>query len=122
MKTDMDINYKRDINTENNNQNNFGNKPTKENEFISSNNIYSNQIQNSNLSQSNYPYNNIPQNHANIAYNPINNTPISGNYPENNLKRNSTPQISQAMPPPTKNEPKLKKKITDKIKIFDKSK
>ena len=122
MKTDMDINYKRDINTENNNQNNFGNKPTKENEFISSNNIYSNQIQNSNLSQSNYPYNNIPQNHANIAYNPINNTPISGNYPENNLKRNSTPQISQAMPPPTKNEPKLSKKITDKIKIFDKSK
>ena len=122
MKTDMDFNYKGDINSENKTQNNSGNTPTKENEFISSNNIYSNSIKNSNQSQSNYPYNNIPRNPPNITYNQNNNPAISGKYPDNNFKRNSTPQISQVMTPPTKNETKPSKKINEMLKIFDKSK
>ena len=121
MKTDY-INYKGDIKTENKTQNNSGNKPSKENEFISPNYIYSNSIKNSNQSQSNYPYNNIPQNLPTITYNQNNNPAISGKYPDNNFKRNSTPKTSQVIPPPTKNEPKPSKKINEMLKIFDKSK
>ena len=64
----------------------------------------------------------IPQNLPNITYNQNNNPAISGKYPDNNFKRNSTPQTSQVIPPPTKNEPKPSKKINEMLKIFDKSK
>ena len=106
MKTDMDIRVKNGIKTENKIQNNSGIKPLKENEYISTNNIYSNSIKTPNLNQ---PQSNMaptPQYRANYPLNKSvisnNNSEINNNFSKTQVSfyKNNSKQLSQAMPAP----------------------
>ncbi len=108
MLTDSNINYNNDIKNENKTQIFSGNKPSIENEFISSGSIYSTSNKKTNLHQSIPNY--IPPNPQYLDDYSLSNSVIVGDYPpdinynfyytQNNFKRSNTSQISVAMPPP----------------------
>ena len=106
MKTDMDIRVKNEIKTENKTQNISGIKPLKENEYISTNNIYSNSKKTPNLNQTQSNMAPTPQYRANY---PLNKSVISNNNSginnyfsktQDNFYKNNSTQLSQAMPAP----------------------
>ena len=102
MRTDMDINYKNGINSENKTQ--IENTFSKEKEFISSSGIYSVSNNNSNLCRSIQPSSYTNPNPQYVNNYPLYNSMIGNNYQnnnksfyntQNNFRRNHTTQVAQ---------------------------